>query len=199
MARKTVDVAVIIPDAGPILTLAGVERLELLTLFDAPVTVVDQVIDEVCRPANDPDGRVAAWLAENGDRITIVETFVRAGFLARSAKNSREPKGGLGELAVEEYAITLSRTKGPSFIPLVLFEDPDVLELKLARLKSVHLLNTAAWLLGLDEAGIIADGRALLAQINAKRTTPMQPFDSPARTKRVTSQWITRTSDDRPA
>jgi hypothetical protein len=30
----------------------------------------------------------------------------------------------------------------PAMIPLVLFEDPDVLELRIARLKNAHLLNT---------------------------------------------------------
>lgn len=50
---------------------------------------------------------------------------------------------------MDEYATALSRGTGPDFVPLVLFEDSDVLELRVACLKGVHLLNTTGWLLTL--------------------------------------------------
>jgi len=37
MARRTVDVAVIIPDASPVLTLARIGRTDLLGSFTVPV------------------------------------------------------------------------------------------------------------------------------------------------------------------
>ena len=43
MARRKVDVAVIIPDASPVLTLARIGRLDLLNIFEAPIHIVDQV------------------------------------------------------------------------------------------------------------------------------------------------------------
>jgi hypothetical protein len=36
VARRTVDVAVIIPDASPVLTLARIERLDLFGSFTSP-------------------------------------------------------------------------------------------------------------------------------------------------------------------
>ena len=45
LARRTVDVAVIIPDSSPVLTLAGVGRLDLIGSFTVPVRIVDQVDD----------------------------------------------------------------------------------------------------------------------------------------------------------
>ena len=40
MTRKTVDVAVIIPDASPVLTLARIGRVDLLGSFSVPVRFV---------------------------------------------------------------------------------------------------------------------------------------------------------------
>jgi hypothetical protein len=62
VARKTVDVAVIIPDASPVLTLARINRLDLLGSFTVPVRIVDQVHYEITKPENDPKGEVAAGL-----------------------------------------------------------------------------------------------------------------------------------------
>jgi len=60
MTRKIVDIAVIIPDASPVLTLARIHRLDLFETFSAPIEIVDQVHYEITKPANDPEGRVAA-------------------------------------------------------------------------------------------------------------------------------------------
>jgi hypothetical protein len=43
MSWKPIDVAVVIPDASPVLTLAGIGRLDLLGAFAVPIRVVDQV------------------------------------------------------------------------------------------------------------------------------------------------------------
>jgi hypothetical protein len=42
MTRKIVDIAVIIPDASPVLTLARINRLDLFETFSAPIEIVDQ-------------------------------------------------------------------------------------------------------------------------------------------------------------
>ena len=44
MTRKIVDVAVIIPDASPVLTLARIGRVDLLGSFAAPIKIVDQTL-----------------------------------------------------------------------------------------------------------------------------------------------------------
>jgi hypothetical protein len=43
MTKKIIDVALIIPDASPVLTLARVDRLSLLMSFNVPIKIVDQV------------------------------------------------------------------------------------------------------------------------------------------------------------
>jgi hypothetical protein len=122
VARRTVDVAVIIPDASPVLTLARVGRIDLLDSFTVPVRIVDQVNYEIRKPENDPKGEVAAALAKLHNQIEVVETNVGVGYQTRRARNPQEPSGDLGEIAVDEYATSLARHTGPGFIPLVLFE-----------------------------------------------------------------------------
>jgi hypothetical protein len=84
--------------------------------------------------------------------------------------------------------VRLAKSRGPYFIPLVLFEDPDVLGLPIANMKQVHLLNTSAWLYALHDAGMLPDGLEMLARIDAARVTPMRPFEKEARTKKLRSQ-----------
>ena len=192
MARRTVDVAVIIPDASPVLTLARIGRTDLLGSFTVPVRIVDQVHYEITKPENDPKGEVAAALARLHNQIEIVETNVGVGYQTRRARNPREPSGDLGEIAVDEYATTLARSTGPGFVPLVLFEDPDVMDLRIARLRGVHLLNTTAWLLTLHREGLLPEGLELVEKINTGRATPLVPFEKVGLTKRVRSSWLRR-------
>jgi hypothetical protein len=191
MARKkAVDVALIIPDASPVLTLARIDRLELLMAFDVPIRIVDQVHYEITKPENDPQGRVTDFLRRHGNRIEIVETVVGTGFQTLRRRDPETPSSDLGELAVSEYARRLIKTSGPHFVPLVLFEDPDMLALPIATLANVHLLNTTGWLTALHAQKIILDADRVIEQINAGRRTPMRPFDQPARTRKLRSTYL---------
>jgi hypothetical protein len=193
---QTSRCAVIIPDASPVLTLARVGRLDLFETFSAPVHIVNQVHYEITRASNDPDGKVAAWLERMGNQINIVETLVGFGFRTKLERGEAPRSRNLGEIAVDEYATQLALTAPPGFIPLVLFEDPDVLQTRIARLPRVHLLNTAAWIRALADEGVITDGAKVLEDINAQRKSPMLPLERPGPTRRVRSQWIRRSGND---
>ena|ERR1700674_3749107 len=113
MARKAVDVAVIIPDASPVLTLVRIGRIDLLSSFTVPIKIVDQVFYEITKTQNDPKGEVAAALKQLHNQIDIVETNVGVGYQTRRARNPQEPSANLGEIAVDEYATSLARMTGP--------------------------------------------------------------------------------------
>lgn len=193
MANKTlVDVVVIIPDASPVLTLARIGRVDLLGSFSIPIHIVDQVHYEITKKANDPDGKIAAALHRLQNQVVIVPTVTGAGFKALRANDPKYPSKNLGEQAVDEYARRIARLQSPIFIPLVLFEDPDVLELQVARAKGVHLLTTKAWLKALGDAGLLADAKELMARIDALRKTAMVPIERDVRTKKIKSVWLRR-------
>ena len=197
MAKKQiVDVKVIIPDSSPIMTLDRIGRLDLLGRFKVPVHIVDQVHYEVTKPDNDPTGQIAEGLKKLGNSVVIVQTNVGEGFQLRRARNPNTPSRNLGEIAVDEYATLLAHTSGPTFVPLVLFEDPDVFTLRIASMKNVHLLNTTGFLKALQGTGELTDGQELINKINALRVSPMDVLDKPARTKKIRSQWIKRHDDN---
>jgi hypothetical protein len=75
---------------------------------------------------------------------------------------------------------------------LVLFEDPDVLKLHVARLKGVHLLNTKAWLLALGEEGLLPEAGELIQKIDSLRKTAMVPFEKDARSRKIKSVLLRR-------
>lgn len=192
--RKTVPISIVVPDASPLITLGRIERLDILSLFTKPINIVDVVAEEARRPANDRNGAVGRWFDMRPNNITIVDTLVGGGLKAARARGERPPTGNLGEIAVDEYATGLARLGDPNSIPLVLFEDPDVLELRIARLKNVHLMNTAAFLTGLHEIGLLPDAHQILGTINGLRKTPMLPIERAAQTKKFTSTLRTAVS-----
>src|SRR5579863_1192672 len=89
------------------------------------------------------------------------------------------------QIAVDEYATALAHSTAPNFVPLVLFEDPDVMQLRVARLKGVHMLNTAGWLLTLHREGLLPEALELVEKINSSRATPLVPFEKVGLTKCV--------------
>ena len=72
------------------------------------------------------------------------------------------------------------------------FEDPDVMDLRIARLRGVHLLNATALLLTLHREGLLPEGLELVEKINTGRATPLVPFEKVGLTKRVRSSWLRR-------
>jgi hypothetical protein len=150
------------------------------------------VLYEITNTQNDPDGEVAAALKQLHNQIDIVETNVGVGYQTRRARNPQEPSANLGEIAVDEYATSLARMTGPTFVPLVLFEDPDIMELRIARLKNVHLLNTTGWLMTLHREGLLPEALELVEKINATRKTPLLPFERVGLTRKVRSTWLRR-------
>lgn len=193
MKRRTVPVAVVVPDASPILTLSRIGRLDVLGLIQVPIKIIDQVMYEITKPDNDPNGAAAAGLKQLHNQIEVIETYIGYGFQARKARGEKVSGRNLGEIAVDEYATRLAHTTPASFVPLVLFEDPDVHDLRIARLHGVHLINTSAWLLNLKGLGLLDDAGEIIAQINETRATPMTPFEKPAKTAKIVSRIVKRT------
>lgn len=190
--RKTMDVTIIIPDASPVMTLARLGRIDLLQRFSVPIHIVDQVYWEITKPQNDPDGKIAAALKRLHNQIVTVTTATGAGFKTLRESDPDFPSRNLGEQAVDEYARRVSQLQSPPFIPLVLFEDPDVLQLQIAKLKGVHLLNTKAWLIALGEEGLLPEAQDLIVKIDALRKTAMVPFEKDARSRKIRSVWLRR-------
>ena len=96
MARKRKIDVVVIPDASPVLSLARLGRLDLLTTFNVPIRIVDQVHYEITKPENDTDSLVTDYLQRQGNCIEIVETTVGLGFKVRRDRGEQPKSSNLG-------------------------------------------------------------------------------------------------------
>lgn len=167
-------VDLILPDAGPLISLAHADRLDLLNVFARPVVILDVVAMECVRKPDAPDhDRLAAWLHRAGNRFVLSQTPI--GPLYRDAL-ARERSGedaaatrGLGDAALSWALRNIDRLARPEAIPLVLVEDRK-LATRLEDMNRGHIVSTRTWLAALEEAGAISDFHAIIAEMANHRS-----------------------------
>ena len=62
-----------------------------------------------------------------------------------------------------------------------------MLELRVARLSHVHMINTAALLRNLKALDVVDDAVDILDEINRLRISPMAPIERPAKSTKIRS------------
>lgn len=189
MARRKIPIRIVVPDATPFVKLSKIGRLDLLDLFKVPIVVVDQVAHEMRGGSHDQTSALAGWLDRNANRIEVVSTEIGETFRKARLVDPDHPAGNLGERAVEEYARRYARDTPKTYVPLVLFEDSDVIaDTELPRTKGVHLVNIRAWLGTLKRLGIVPDADEILEDLlEHGKLNP--DYEKPARTKDVEGVW----------
>ena len=111
------DIA-LLPDAGPLITLAYADALDALLLPGWQVRVVDMVQHEVMRNQTPTSKKLAKWLKRKSVQIVSTQTF---GLHERASGQSAR-KAKLGELAIQE-AINQMALAQPPQRAVLLFED----------------------------------------------------------------------------
>jgi hypothetical protein len=147
----TRPVPLLLPDAGPLITLAYAGRLDLLLRPAWPLQLVDMVLHEVTRHATPSRDAITAFVKQHQPAIFGTATYRQ--YQAQVAAGADRPrKTGLGELAIQEAVNQLALLEPPQ-PTVLLFEDH-----KIAR-TSFHLpdgtlrVSTRAFLLFLEERG----------------------------------------------
>lgn len=153
----------LLPDAGPLITLAYAGALDLLLKSGWAVTLVDMVLHEVTRNETPTSVRIAEWAHENS--IPVLETSVYHRYMrARTAAPAR--KANLGELAIQEamsaFALVAEQTG------VFLFEDHKIARASFLLPDNCRKVSTRAFLLFLEQQGFIdsavdVERRAILA------------------------------------
>lgn len=189
MPRKRIPVRIVVPDTTPFVKLGKIGRLDLLDHFTVPLVVVDQVAHEMRHGSHDQTTTLDRWLGRNANRIDVVCTEIGETFRKARIVDPLHPGGNLGERAVEEYARRYARDTPRTYVPIVLFEDRDVIEeTELTRTKGVHLVNIRAWLGTLKRLDIVPDADHVLDRmLEHGKLNPH--FEKPARTKDVGGVW----------
>jgi len=170
-------ITVVIADAGPLISLAMGDALDLLLLARPGVRLVvtDIVHFEVTALADRyADGaHIANFLEKNKDRVEIAETTI--GRLALPAMRQHLERGervqwgeDFGELSISGF-VKSARTFNPGDPTMVLLEDDWFEENVYALPGNVHLVSTSSFLNGLERRGLIKSAKAIKDLIVSKR------------------------------
>lgn len=152
--------SLIVPDATPLITLAAADALDLLLKPGIPVAVPDGVHFEAVRfPAKLGATDIVEWLQHNSAvRIEATVEFQNAVILL-NAGQKRVP--GLGERCAIELVNVLAK-RAPGSRSIILYEDSDVLGMRMLRPDLVDTLTTADFLDALEHAGLIQSADHIL-------------------------------------
>ena len=142
---------VLLPDAGPLITLAYADSLDLLFRPGWSVALVDMVLHEVTRNQTPSSEKLAQWAQAN--TLPVLPTRIHAHY-QQHASSSPVPlrKSNLGELAIQEamnhFALELPPKTG-----VFLFEDHKIARASFVVPDNCRKVSTRAFLLFLEQKG----------------------------------------------
>jgi hypothetical protein len=176
-------VTLIIPDAGPLISLGKVNRLDILLKLDLPIYIIDQVYFEVTREPAYQDAQIIKQFVKGyPEQVKIVETQV--GHLASLERehNSSARQRQLGDAAITDFLSNQLHEIVKSSEPvLLLFEDTDLTKMNIVLRGNVHLLSTKALLIGMENIGLIESEATVWEAIIASGRKPSNEIlDKPA-------------------
>lgn len=170
-------IRIVLPDAGPLISLAVGNALDLLLLASGDVRLVltDVVEFEATHRADRyaDAATIRDFLQAHAHRVEVMPTTLGTmalGDLKRrtlAGETVNLPKD-LGELSITSFMISL-RTVNPGDPMLVLIEDDWFATNSYAVPGNAHLLSTSAWLDGMEELGLIPSAADVRSQIQAAR------------------------------
>lgn len=185
------NIVVIVPDAGPLISLGRADRLALLLELGCPVYVVDQVRFEVTKDKRFPDAvRIETFMRDHSAVVKEFVTAVGAGAATRRAAGEvRQP--GQGEAAIAEVLSRMEEITGDPDAPvLLLYEDSDVRRKRFVLPDNVHVLSTWGLLLGLERRGLIPSAQDVWRQIETAGRMPSSvDADVPGVTAAGSTRW----------
>jgi hypothetical protein len=146
------DIA-LLPDAGPLITLAYADALDILFKPGWRVVVVDMVLHEVTRSQTPTSEKLAAWAAQPAVQILSTQTLA-------SHLKTPSNKAHLGEQAIQETLNQFALREIPQQAVL-LFEDHAIARNSFFVPTGCQKVSTRAFLMFLERKGWIASARAV--------------------------------------
>lgn len=195
-------IRLVLPDTGPLISLAAGDALDLLLLArrDVRIVLTDVVEFEATRRADTfVDGaKIQQFLRDHAERVEVLPTTI--GQLALPDLRRRLDAGefaklpkDIGELSITNFVISL-RTSNPGDPTLVLIEDEWFTANAYAVPGNVHLLSTSAFLDGLEKAGLLKSAADVRMRIQQQRPNFKADWlvDLPAEKLEQGSEWVSR-------
>ena len=149
----------LLPDAGPLITLAYANALDLLKKPGWAVQVVDMVLHEVTRNSTPTSAAIGGWVAQNDVAILPSKTFAHYQQLLQLQQLQKQGvkirKVNLGELAIAEIMGDFARQM-PEPTGVFLFEDYKIARNSFVLPGNCRKVSTRAFLIFLERNGWIA-------------------------------------------
>ncbi len=141
----------LLPDAGPLITLAYADALDVLLKPGWSVQIVDMVLHEVTRNQTPTSQAIAAWVKANKHHVVPTKTFRH--FQHRQIIDVVAPKKShLGELAIQE-AMNDFALIDPPLTGVFLFEDHKIARTSFLLPANCRKVSTRAFLIFLEQKG----------------------------------------------
>jgi len=141
----------LLPDAGPLITLAYADALALLFQPGWSVQLVDMVVHEVTRYPSPTRQKLLHWMQEN--QVTTLPTQVFKHYQQlQSTSVTALKKNNLGELAIQEVMNNFALLEPPK-TGLFLFEDHKIARATFLVPDNCRKVSTRAFLLFLEQKG----------------------------------------------
>ncbi len=141
----------LLPDAGPLITLAYADALDVLSKPGWSVELVDMVLHEVTRNQTPTSERIDAWVRRNKLPVLPTKTYQYHQQRASSGEALLK-KSNLGELAIQEamneFALTIPPRTG-----VFLFEDHKIARASFLLPENCRKVTTRAFLIFLEQRG----------------------------------------------
>jgi len=142
---------VLLPDAGPLITLAYADALELLFKPGWPIMLVDMVLHEVTRNQTPTSEKLAQWAAASQVSVRTTRTFQH--HQQRLAANPAAARtANLGELAIQETMNDIALDQ-PQQTGVFLFEDHKIARASFLLPDNCRKISIRAYLLFLEQQG----------------------------------------------
>lgn len=177
-----VSCELVVPDAGPLITLAYSDRLELLLALGIEVVVVDMVKAELTRHQTPTSQMILEFINENDIRIVETEIGVEAATQGQSFK-----KRHAGERAIQEFLFDFYEESernreltGNAKYALLLFEEHKIGGTSFVLPENVYIISTSAFLRKLEEMHVITSASEIReAAVAAGRDFSERDIESP--------------------
>lgn len=144
------DPVILLSDAGPLITLAYADSLDVLLLPGWTVQMVDMVLHEVTRNQTPTSQKISQWVERH--RLPVRETRVFQRYSKALAARNMPRKANLGEVAVQEIMNDFALLS-PTPTGIFLFEDHKIARASFLLPANCYKISTRAFLQFLEQRG----------------------------------------------
>jgi hypothetical protein len=145
---------VLLPDAGPLITLAYADALDLLLRPGWSLQLVDMVLHEVTRNQTPTSEKIRRWADALPELHILPTRTFRRYQEAQAEGNTRLKKTNLGELAIQESMNEFALAEPPA-TSVFLFEDHKIARASFLLPDNCRKISTRAYLLFLEQRGLL--------------------------------------------